>query len=160
MGREAVCAATWKRQRSEGKALLETETVVFRGEFRVALPCAAITRIAAKDGRLTLASDEGTLVLDLGDEAERWASKIRNPPTLADKLGVTPHSRVAVVGLDDPVLLDALRARARRGGPCRPRGREGRPRLGDPHRREVRHPEGQALSFRSPKPRAPGRSLL
>jgi hypothetical protein len=35
MGREAVCMGTWKRQRSSGKALLETASLVFRGGVRV-----------------------------------------------------------------------------------------------------------------------------
>ena len=113
MGREAQCTATWKRQRSEGKALLESESVVFRGEFRVELPFASILNVGAARGRLTVASPSGTLVLHLGDQALRWAAKIRNPPTLADKLGVTGATRVALVGVDDPLVVEPVRLRAR-----------------------------------------------
>ena len=113
MGYEAQCTATWKRQRSGGKALLETESVVFRGEFRVELPFAAILRVGAVRGRLTLASSDGTLVLSLGDQAVRWAAKIRNPPTLADKLGVTGAARVALVGVHDPLVVEPVRMRAK-----------------------------------------------
>src|SRR5690349_7971702 len=108
MGREAKCTATWNRRLSEGKALLETESVIFRGEFRVEIRFAALTRVAASRDRLTLESGEGTLVLDLGSDAERWAEKIRNPPTLADKLGITAATRVAVIGVRDPVVIDAV----------------------------------------------------
>jgi len=113
MGREAQCRATWKRQRSEGKALLEAESVIFRGEFRVEVPFAAMRRVAASRDRLTIESSEGTLVLDLGPDAERWSEKIRNPPTLADKLGITAATRVAVIGVHDSVVLDAVRQRAK-----------------------------------------------
>jgi len=113
MGYEAQCTATWKRQRSGGKALLKTESVVFRGEFRVELPFAAILRVGAVRGRLTLASSDGTLVLSLGDQAVRWAAKIRNPPTLADKLGVTGAARVALVGVHDPLVVEPVRMRAK-----------------------------------------------
>ncbi len=71
---------------SDGKALLETESVVFRGEFRVELPFSDLRRGRGPGPPHPLVRD-GTLVLDLGDEAVRWAAKIRNPPTLADKLG-------------------------------------------------------------------------
>jgi hypothetical protein len=113
MGREAKCSATWNRQRSEGKALLETESVIFRGDFRVEVPFAAITRVAASRGRLTVESGEGTLVVDLGPDADRWAEKIQNPPTLADKLGITEATRVAVIGVGDPAVLEAVRRRAK-----------------------------------------------
>jgi hypothetical protein len=113
MGREAQCTATWKRRCSDGKALLETESVVFRGEFRVELPFSDITTVGAARGRLTLSSALGTLVLDLGDEADRWAGKIRNPPRLADKLGVTGETRVLLVGVDDPLVIEPVRLRAK-----------------------------------------------
>jgi hypothetical protein len=113
MGREARCSATWNRRRSEGKALLETESVIFRGDFRVEIPFAAMSRVAASRDRLTIESSEGTLVLDLGADAERWSEKIRNPPTLADKLGITDATRVAVIGVHDAIVLDAVRQRAK-----------------------------------------------
>ena len=39
---------------------------------------------------------------------ERWAAKIRNPPTLLDKLGVKAGQDVAEIGLTDPDLLTLL----------------------------------------------------
>jgi hypothetical protein len=45
-------------------------------------------------------------VFELGDEAERWAERIENPPTLADKLGLKPGLNIGVVGLEHE-LLDA-----------------------------------------------------
>ena len=50
-------------------------------------------------------------MLELGDEAARWAEKIKNPPSLLDKLGVKPGQRVSVVGIEDRRFLDDLAAR-------------------------------------------------
>jgi hypothetical protein len=112
MGRELTCKAMYNRQQSEGKALLETDAILFCGEFRVALPFAAITSVQTKAGRLSLRSAAGTLILLLGDQAETWARKITNPPTLLDKLGVKAGMRVSVVGISNRTFIDELRSRA------------------------------------------------
>jgi hypothetical protein len=114
MGREAVCSGTWRRRRFEGIAHLETESVVVRGgAVRVEMPFAAMTRVDSAHGRLTLDSADGTLVLELGDQADRWAGKIRHPPSLADKLGLTADSVVAIVGVEDEGVIETVRARAK-----------------------------------------------
>jgi hypothetical protein len=113
MGREATCAVTWKRRRFDAKVLLESESVVVRGDVRLSLAFGSLTRIDVSSGRLTLEAPAGTLVLDLGDEAERWAARIRNPPTLADKLGITRDTDVTIVGIGDEGLVETLRARAK-----------------------------------------------
>jgi hypothetical protein len=41
------------------------------------------------------------LALRLGPAAEKWAARIRNPPALAQKLGVRPGARVSVLGLPE-----------------------------------------------------------
>ena len=38
MGREARCEVHYGRQTSEGKALLETSEILFRGDFRLKIP--------------------------------------------------------------------------------------------------------------------------
>jgi len=98
MGREALCRAKFGGKASEGKALLETDDVIFRGDFRVKAPLRDITSVRAKDGALTLVWPEGTLTLALGKAAEAWAKAITNPKTVMEKLGVKPGLEVAVVG--------------------------------------------------------------
>ncbi|MEA2696984.1 MAG: hypothetical protein QOI66_1255 [Myxococcales bacterium] len=116
MGREALCVARLGRQRSQGKALLETSDLIFRGdEFRVKVPFKAITAIAAKGTTLTVTWPEGTLALELGaDAAPKWAEKIRNPPSRLDKLGVKAESTVAIVGKLESPFVDEVTARAAR----------------------------------------------
>src|SRR6266545_120208 len=80
MGQEADCKLRYQGRESRGKALLETDYVLFRGDFRLKLPFRDMRRIGASDGDLTIESDGGTAVFQLGSAAEKWAAKIRNPP--------------------------------------------------------------------------------
>jgi hypothetical protein len=57
-----------------------------------------VTSAEADDGRLVVSWDGDSAILELGDRAARWAEWIRNPKTLADKLGVKPDQTVAIVG--------------------------------------------------------------
>jgi hypothetical protein len=101
VGREETCVATWQRECSEGRALLESNEVIFRGEFRVRAAFATLRSIAVKAGVLKLETPEGVLSLELGDQAERWAERIRNPKSVLDKLGVKPGHSVSVLGIRD-----------------------------------------------------------
>jgi hypothetical protein len=112
MGQEARCQARIGERKLEVKALLESDELILRGEHRARIAFASLDSVEAVDGRLTLHHGGEPIVLEFGPAAERWAARIRNPPTLLDKLGVKDGQRVAVVGLIDPHLLDALRARA------------------------------------------------
>lgn len=98
MGREALCTGRLGAKKSTGKALLETDELIFRGDFRVVVPFKAMTRVSAGKAGLTVVWPEGTLVLALGEEAAKWAERIRHPPSRLDKLGVKADSTVALVG--------------------------------------------------------------
>lgn len=108
MGAESRCTVHFDGQRSEGKALLETDHLSFRGTFRLDIPRKAITKLDATDGALRVTFPDGTATFELGPAAARWADKIRNPPTLLDKLGVKPGLRVAVLGVDDASFFEQL----------------------------------------------------
>ncbi len=110
MGQEARCVARIGELRVEVKALLETDELILRGEHRLRLPFASLDGVEAADGLLTLHRADETVILDLGPAAERWAAKIRNPPTLLDKLGVKAGQQIAVVGLTDEQLHQQLHA--------------------------------------------------
>jgi hypothetical protein len=112
VGRQAACTARHAGRESAGRAELETDELVFRGDFRLAVPRAAITRATAADGWLEVDFDGGPAAFELGADAARWAREIANPKTVVDKLGVKPGQRVALVGLDD---ADFTRRLAERG---------------------------------------------
>jgi hypothetical protein len=112
MGLEARCQARMGRQASMGKARLEERDLVFRGDFKVTVPLAELRRVEVRSGGLHLEWADGKVVLDLGEQAARWADKIQHPPSLLDKLGVKPSARVSVIGLADEGFLAQLRARS------------------------------------------------
>ena len=111
MGLEATCRARLDGRATEGKARLEERELVFRGDmpFKVALD--DLRRVDAQGGTLRLEWAKGKAALELGDQAQRWAEKIRNPPSLLDKLGVKPGARVSVIGLEDRAFLAEVKAR-------------------------------------------------
>jgi hypothetical protein len=111
MGQEAACEARFGGQVSLGKALLETDALIFRGAFRLSIPLGSIQTAEAADGLLRVTSPEGTAVFELGPQAEKWAHKIRNPRSLADKLDVKPGIRVSLCGVFDASFRDQLDAR-------------------------------------------------
>src|ERR1700691_2993157 len=101
MGQEAKCEARFGGKISTGKALLETDDLIFRGDFRLSIPLKSIQSLEAADGVLRVTSPAGTAAFNLGAQAEKWAHKIRNPRTLADKLDVKPGMRVSLIGVAD-----------------------------------------------------------
>ena len=122
MGAEAVCSVRYAGQVSEGKALLETSEVIFRGgDFRLRIPFAELTSIAAEEGELKLGYRDGVAVFELGRDAEKWAEKIRNPRGLMEKLGVKPGMRLVVLGIEDGEFVSELE---RRFGPAESEGGE------------------------------------
>jgi hypothetical protein len=114
MGDEARCRARFGDTTSEGKALLETDELRFRGDFRLVVPLREIESVEAADGELAVRFDGGEAVFDLGPKAARWAERIRNPRARLDKLGVKPDSVVSVLDLDDADFKAELEARAER----------------------------------------------
>lgn len=98
MGRETVCHGRLGAQAGEGKALLETDEVIFRGEFRVKVPLNEITTVTSKAGALTLQWPGGKLTLSLGKDADKWAHAITNPKSVMEKMGVKPGLKVVIVG--------------------------------------------------------------
>ncbi|MGA3042587.1 MAG: hypothetical protein ABSF54_17565 [Bryobacteraceae bacterium] len=103
MGQETKCELRFDGKKWTGKALLETDDLIFRGEFRLSIPLKSIQSLEVEDGVLRVASPQGTAYFTLGAEAGKWAHKIRNPRTLADKLDVKPGMRVSLIGVANPL---------------------------------------------------------
>lgn len=62
MGSEIHCSARFGKQSSEGKALLEANELIFRGEFRLKIPFAQMKSVKAVNGELRIESPEGRAV--------------------------------------------------------------------------------------------------
>ncbi len=112
MGAEAICTVRFGRKSSPGRALLEADELIFRGDFRLLIPLKQITALDAAGGKLRVAYTDGTATFDLGDKAETWAAKIRHPKSVIDKLGIKPEHRVAVLAVKDAAFAAQLRERA------------------------------------------------
>lgn len=101
MGQEAQCTARLDRKVSKGKALLESTELIFRGDFRLAIPFQAMQSVSAAKGVLCIKFPGGTAHFELGPQAEKWAHKILHPKSLLDKLGVKPGAAVSILGVTD-----------------------------------------------------------
>jgi hypothetical protein len=98
VGLEAICSATWAGQSSHGKAQLETDYLLFRGDFRLKVLFSSLKEVRADNGTLSLKFKGGPATLHLGGAAEKWAEKILKPPSLLQKLGIKPGVTVALAG--------------------------------------------------------------
>ncbi|HEV7678900.1 MAG TPA: DUF3052 domain-containing protein [Candidatus Dormibacteraeota bacterium] len=111
MGAETPCRLHRNGRVLDGRALLETDELIFRGDERVRVALGEIVSVAVRDGSLIVGTRDEQLQFDVGRSAERWAEKIRNPRTLVDKLGVKPGMRVAVDGILDAAPAQDLAQR-------------------------------------------------
>ncbi|HEV2194570.1 MAG TPA: hypothetical protein VGR55_03265 [Candidatus Acidoferrum sp.] len=98
MGNEATCKVRFGKQESEGKALLETNEVLFRGDFRLKIPFSTIKSAKTVDGELRLQTADGLAVFQLGPTAAKWCEKILHPKSRIEKLGVKPGAKLALIG--------------------------------------------------------------
>ena len=108
MGNEANCVVRFGKRQSEGKALLETSEILFRGDFRLKIPFSSIKSAKAVDGELRLQTADGLAVFHLGAASEKWRDKILHPKSRIEKLGVKPGAKVALLGEFDAEFLREL----------------------------------------------------
>ena len=111
MGQEAQCTVRFGRKAGRGKALLEHNALIFRGDLRLVIPFKEIASVAAARGALRVTFSGGTATFRLGPLAERWVERIHAPKSLVDKLGVKPGACVAVLGVTDAAFRRQLRER-------------------------------------------------
>ena len=116
MGNEATCKVRFGNQVSEGKALLETSEILFRGEFRLKIPFASVKSATAVDGELRLKTAEGLAVFRIGPYAEQWREKILHPKSRIEKLGVKQGAKVCLLGKFEPEFLAEVNGLAKSAG--------------------------------------------
>jgi hypothetical protein len=110
MGNELKCRVRFGKEASEGKVLLETSEVLFRGEFRLKIPFASIKSAKAIDGELRLETANGLAIFEIGPAAEKWREKILHPKTRIEKIGVKPKAKVSLFGSFEADFLSELKS--------------------------------------------------
>lgn len=115
MGREATCTARVGAETdAEATALLESTTIVLRGELKRRWDIAALQNLRLEGDELKFDVADEAVALVLGEkEGERWLKKLQTPPpTLAAKLGVSADNPALLIGPTvgtlDPALAEAL----------------------------------------------------
>jgi hypothetical protein len=99
MGNEVKCRVRFGKQESEGKVLLETSEIIFRGDFRLKMPFLTMKSVKVVDGGLQVRTAEGLAIFDVGaGTAEKWREKILHPKSRIEKLGVQAGSKVTLMG--------------------------------------------------------------
>ena len=111
MGQELACKMRYEGRTLAGKAYLETDFLLFRGDVRLRVAFRDLKRVEASGGTLRLAFGESEAALELGAAAAKWADKILHPPSRTDKLGVKAGSSAALVGSFADDFTAELRAR-------------------------------------------------
>jgi hypothetical protein len=109
MGAELSCVVHHEGRSSEGKALLETEELIFRGGFRLRIPFRDIAKADVYEDSLRIATSTGVTLFALGRAtSEKWLQKLLNPKSVLDKLGVKAGMEIAVLGIKDAEFLQQL----------------------------------------------------
>lgn len=108
MGLECRCKAAWRGRQGQGRLHLDGDGLIFRGDFRVSLPRAAMRGIAAEAGWLKITTDAESAAFAIGSEAEKWAARLLNPKSRIEKLGVRPGMRVLLLEVADPEFAKEL----------------------------------------------------
>lgn len=120
MGQEQNCTVRYQGKSSSGKALLETNEILFRGDFRLKIPLPSLKSVVAHNGELHLKWQQGSATFLLGVNSEKWARKILHPKNTADKLGIKPGLVISCVAMVDDGFAGGLRQDAKSFSNTRP----------------------------------------
>jgi hypothetical protein len=99
VGNEIKCAMRIGKKRAEGKVLLETSEIIFRGDTPLKIPFAKMKSVQALNGDLLVRVGDELLAFEVGEKAApKWRDKILHPKSRVEKLGVMAGGRVALIG--------------------------------------------------------------
>ena len=118
MGSETNCTMERGGRKTSGKALLESDHIVFRGtSIRTRLLLADLAKVEVHGDALILDHPDGEAVPYLAaGMALKWWAKIKNPRSLLDKMGVKEGMHVVVIGVRDADFQQQLTERVGRFG--------------------------------------------
>jgi hypothetical protein len=113
MAIEAECTLRIGRKKHDGTAVLEAESIIFRGDIDVKIPFDTLRSTHVEGDELVGTTEQHDVRFNLGKSiAERWAKLIKVPKELFEKLELGSNANVAVVDIVDPVFVTGLRERA------------------------------------------------
>ncbi len=93
------CSAIFKDGSSKGTLYLDSNHLTFRNkEVRWETKIGKGTSAKVESGNLTVRRGSKTATFMIGSAAEKWATKIVNPPSRATKLGLKPDQRFLLKG--------------------------------------------------------------
>ncbi len=109
MGREDVAVCHWQGDVAEVKLHLDSSELTLRGDIRAAIARRDMQEVVLVNEGVQIQTSDGLLFLELATkEAERWQKALlKTPPTLAEKLGVSPQNPAYVLGAFDDAALSA-----------------------------------------------------
>ncbi len=113
MGREAQCLCQIGAAQVHTKVLLEATEVVIRGDLRRTISIRSIEHLRVDGAKLKFSVGKDEMWFELGEVmAQKWrAAMLKTPPTLSQKLGIEPNTRVRAIGeIDCSELLEAIAA--------------------------------------------------
>ena len=111
MGYDARCTLRFEGRTITGTAWLEHKDLVFRGAERLAIPLAAITTAKAVGDVLDVRFGRKRAEFEIGKDAAKWATRITNPPSRLDKLGIKSGLAIALLNVDDGEFSGELSSR-------------------------------------------------
>src|SRR5579863_626165 len=110
MGAEIKCRVIFGGQTSEGKALLETNEIIFRGDFRLKIALKEIKKLKASKDELRILFPKGEVIFVLGAHNAKWAQQILHPKSVIEKIGVRNGAKAVVLHVSDKDFLKKLGA--------------------------------------------------
>ena len=111
MGREIRCMAEVADWTGEGRLMLESHELIFRGARKLTIPLTSIRSVRDENGWLVVEHGASRDRFDLGKLAPGWVNAIAHPRGRIDKLDVKESSRAALIGEFEEDFLDELYAR-------------------------------------------------
>lgn len=112
MGTEITTGVTIGAKRTETKVLLETNAIILRGESRMTIPFKDMKSLTSNNGVLSFSFKGTKIAVSVGNKAEKWLEKIKNPKSVLDKLGVAADSKVSVINFKDEKFLVDIQKKA------------------------------------------------
>ena len=92
MGRELTCRGEGTAGAADGRLLLETDELIFRGPARVRIPFSSIKSLAVRDGWLMVRYDRGEMRFEVGTDAGRSSTGITGQAFVDDDGVHSPSS--------------------------------------------------------------------